>query len=407
VLSDTQIKRAKPRQTAYKLADEKGLYLLVTPTGARSWRFKYRIHGREGLLTLGLYPDVSLAIARDKRDEARKQLAAGTDPAKAKRAAREAQAETFEAVAREWLKQREGSVIASTLARDLSQLERLVFPYIGSDPIAKIEAADLRAVLRRVEALGINDTAYRVEWELRCVFALAVATGRAQDNPATDTNLRATLKPRAKKTYGTNQERAPVGELLRAIDGYQGQPATYAALRLAPLLFVRPGELRAAEWSEFEKLHGAEPLWRIPAAKMKMRDAHIVPLAPQAVAIIRGLEAITGGGKYLFPALTTPTRPMSENTLNGALKRLGYSSEEQTPHGFRSIASTLLNELGHAPDLIELQLAHKERNQSRAAYNKAQRLPERRRMMVAWADYIDGLKAEGEKVVAIKRGRES
>jgi integrase len=405
VLSDTQIKRAKPRQTAYKLADEKGLYLFVTPTGARSWRFKYRIHGREGLLTLGLYPDVPLAVARGKRDEARKQLAAGTDPAKAKRAARAAQAETFEAVAREWLKQREGSVIASTLARDLSQLERLVFPYIGTDPIAKIEAADLRAVLRRVEALGINDTAYRVEWELRSVFALAVATGRARHNPATDTNLRETLKPRSKQNYAAITEPARVGELLRAIDGYQGQPATHAALRLAPLLFVRPGELRAAEWSEFEKLHGAEPLWRIPAAKMKMRDAHIVPLAPQAVAIIRELEALTGEGKYLFPALTTPTRPMSENTLNGALKRLGYSSEEQTPHGFRSIASTLLNELGHAPDLIELQLAHKERNQSRAAYNRAQRLPERRRMMVAWADYLDGLKAEGEKVVAIKRGR--
>lgn len=405
VLSDTEVKAAKPRERPYKLADERGLYLLVTPTGARSWRFKYRMGKREGLLALGLYPDVSLKLARERRDEARRQVEAGVNPAAAKRAAREAQAETFEGVALEWLKLVAGTMKASTLERERSQLERFVYPRVGSDPIGKLKPADVLAMLRRIEAKGLNDTAHRVRSTCSRVFRLAVRTGRAERDVTVD--LRGALAPVKKQNFAAITEPTRVGELLRAIDGYDGQPATQAALKLAPLLFVRPGELRQAEWQELEALDGAEPLWRVPAAKMKMKDAHIVPLAPQAVAVLRELQAITGDGKYVFPALTTPTRPMSENTVNAALRRMGYASTDMVGHGFRSIASTLLNELGHAPDLIELQLAHKERNASRAAYNRAQRLPERRKMMVAWADYLDGLKVLDEKVVAIKRAKKT
>jgi integrase len=254
----------------------------------------------------------------------------------------------------------------------------------------------LLVVLRRIEARGRHETAHRIRALAGRVLRYAVATGRAQHDVAAD--LKDALAPVKSRNFASVTDPTRVGELMRAIDGYSGYPVTALALKLAPLVFVRPGELRAAEWSEFQ-LANAE--WRIPAARMKMKEPHIVPLARQTVAIVRELEPLARGGRYLFPSLRTRDRPMSENTINAALRRLGYSSEEQTGHGFRSMASTLLNEQGFPPDVIELQLAHTERNKVRAAYNKAQRLPERRKMMQAWADYLDGLRAGGSSPLSV------
>jgi len=275
----------------------------------------------------------------------------------------------------------------------------LVFPYIGSRPIAKLGPLDVLKVLRRIEERGIHETAHRTRQRCAQVFRYAVQTGRAERDVTAD--LRGALAPVVSEHHATITEPARIGELLRAIDGYNGQAVTAYALKLSPLVFVRPGELRHAEWTEFD-LDGHEPLWRIPGEKMKMGEQHIVPLAKQALLLLRELKGLTGRGRYVFPSLRSGSRPMSDNTVNAALRRLGYTSDEMTGHGFRSLASTCLNEQGYHPDLIELQLAHAERNQVRAAYNKAQRLPERRKMMEAWADYLDGLRA-GASVVPIKR----
>jgi integrase len=282
-----------------------------------------------------------------------------------------------------------------TRTRDIGRLKRFVFPYIGSKPVATIKAADVLAVLRRIESRRKIESTHRARSLVGRVLRYAVATGRAERDVTGD--LRGAIKPLETKNRAAITEPKRIGELLRAIDGYSGQPATHAALKLAPLTFVRPGELRAAEWSEFD-LDAA--VWRIPGSRMKMGEQHIVPLSRQAVAIVRELEAIAEG-KYLFPSLPfpslrTPARCISDNTVNAALRRLGYSKEEMTGHGFRSMASTCLNEQGWHPDLIELQLAHAERNKVRAAYNRAERLAERKKMMQAWADYLDGLRAGRE-----------
>jgi integrase len=345
----------------------------------------------EKLLSLGTYPDVPLKRAREKRDDARKLVADGIDPSARRQAERSAAANTFVAVADEWLMIKKRSLAPGTWQRDHDQLHKWVVPYIGNRPIASIEAPDLLGVLRRIEAKGISDTAHRTREVCRRVFRYAIATGRATRDITAD--LRGALAPRTTKNYAAVTDPAKVGELLRAIDGYDGQPATAAALKFAPYVFVRPCELRAAEWSELS-LEGPEPEWRIPAQRMKMGEAHIVPLSRQAVAILYELRPITGNQRYVFPAIGGGGRPLSENTLNGALRRLGHSSQQMTAHGFRSIASTLLNERGVHPDLIELQLAHSERNTVRAAYNRAQRLAERRVMMQNWADYVDRLRKD-------------
>lgn len=394
-LNEARIRAAKPAGKPYKLFDERGLFLLVTLAGGRLWRFRYRLGGVEKLLALGAYPDVSLKRAREKRDDARKLVADGIDPSAKRRAERSAGANTFVAVADEWLMTKERSLSAGTWQRDHDQLHHWVVPYLGNRPIAAIEAPELLEVLKRIEAKGIADTAHRTRAVCGRVFRYAIATGRATRDISTD--LRGALAPRAAKNYAAITDPAKVGELLRAIDGYDGQPTTAAALKLAPYVFVRPGELRAAEWQEFSLDPQAE--WRIPAERMKMGEAHIVPLSRQAVAILRELRPITGNGRFVFPAIGGGGRPLSENTLNGALRRLGYPSDQMTPHGFRSIASTLLNERGVNPDLIELQLAHAERNKVRAAYNRAQRLAERRAMMQEWADFLDNLRTG--RVVAI------
>jgi len=400
-LTDAAVRNAKPTEKPRKLSDEKGLFLLIQPSGSKYWRQKYRFEGKEKLLALGVYPDVSLAEARARRDEARKLLANGVDPSAFKQANKRAEQaivkDTFEAVAREWFTKYSPNWSESHGSRIIRRLERDVFPWLGKRPIAVITAPELLEVLRRIEDRGALETAHRAHQNCGQIFRYAVATGRAERDPSGD--LRGALPPAKVKHHPSITEPKAVGELLRAIDGYSGSFVTKCALRLSPLVFVRPGELRQAEWSEID-LDGAE--WRIPAEKMKMRAPHIVPLAGQAVEILRELHALTGGGRYVFPSVRTADRPMSENTVNAALRRLGYAKDEMTGHGFRSLASTTLNEQGWNRDAIERQLAHAERDSVRAAYNYAEHLPERRKMMQHWADYLDGL-AKGADVLSFKR----
>ncbi len=363
----------------------------------RYWRLKYRVRGKEKVLAIGTYPEIGLREAREARDDAKKLLVRGTDPSEKKRASKIVQADTFRLVAEEWLGLQARKLADVTLEKGRWMLETFIYPRLGDKLINEIKAPELLAALRVIEAKGRHETATRTKQRVGQVMRYAIATGRAERDITAD--LRGALAPVPTKNRATITDPARVGELLRALDDYQGEPATAAALKLAPLTFVRPGELRGAEWREFD-LKGAE--WRIPGDRMKMGDAHIVPLSSQAVGILTALCALTGNGKLLFPSLRSRDRPMSENTLNAALRRLGYTTEQMTVHGFRAMASTLLNEQGWHPDLIELQLARAERNKVRAAYNRATRLPERRKMMQAWADYLDGLRTHGQ-VVPIRR----
>jgi integrase len=388
-LSETRIKSAKPHEERqYKLYDERGLYLLVTPDGGRWWRFKYRLGGREKGISLGTYPDVSLKRAREKRDEARRLVADGINPSDQRRTAKDAQADTFKGIAEEWIPKQHFS--DKTLEKARWTFDDLIYPYIGNRPVTQITAPQVLELVRRLEARGKHETAHRTKQRIGQVLRYAIATGRAERDVTAD--LRGALTPIKVTNHAAVTEPTRVGELLRAIDAYSGQPTVEAALKLAPLLFVRPGELRAARWEELQ-LDGEEPEWRIPAERMKMREYHVVPLARQSAAILRDLQPVTGPRGMVFPNLRDPNRPLSEVALTAALRRMGYSGEEMTWHGFRTIASTLLNEQGWHPDLIELQLAHQERNKVRAAYNRAQRLDERRKMMQGWADYLGKLKA--------------
>ncbi len=398
-LTDVQIRAAKPREKPYKLFDERGLFLLVKPSGARLWRFKYAHAGREKLISFGDFRDVPLKRAREKRDEARRLVADGIDPSAQRQAARASQADTLALIAEEFFARQAKKLAARTIDRDLQRLRVFVLPSLGRQPIRTIAAPELLAVLRRIEARGTYETAHRTRSAISRVMRYAIATGRADRDITTD--LRGALTPVTTTNFAAITEPKRIAELLRAIDGYVGQPSTAYALKLAPLLFVRPGELRGAEWREFD-LDAKEPEWRIPGERMKMGEEHVVPLSTQAVEILRDLHALTGDGRYLFPGLRTHARPISNNTLNAALRRIGFARTEHTAHGFRSMASTRLNEMGFPPDVIELQLAHAERDEVRRAYNRASRLAERRKMMQRWADYLDGLKA-GAKVVPIRR----
>lgn len=395
-LSDIKIRNAKPgikpdgtvSDKPYRMSDERGLYIEVSPSGGKYWRFKYRIKGKEKRLSLGVYPDVSLKLARERRDDCRKKVAEGIDPSDLRKAEKLAQAgmESFEFVSREWHSKHKINWSESHASRTLTRLENDVFPWLGKENIADITPPQLLEVLRRVENRGALETAHRILQVCGQIFRYAVATGRAERDAAAD--LKGALPPSKPKHYALVTEPAKVGELMRAIGSYSGSFVTISALKLAPHVFVRPGELRKAEWAEFD-LPNAE--WRIPPDKMKKRTLHIIPLSRQSLKIIKELEPLTGGGKYLFPSIRTTSRPMSENTINGALRRLGYSKDDMTGHGFRSMASTLLNEQGWNSDAIERQLAHMERDGVRAAYNYAQYLPERKKMMQAWSDYLDSL----------------
>jgi integrase len=393
-LTDTAIRNARPGEKPVKLFDEGGLYLILTPAGARWWRFDYRYSGKRRTLSMGVYPAVSLKQARAKRAEARAQLAAGVDPSATRKAAKAAEADSFEAVAREWYAKHVPRWGLGHADNTIRCLEHDVFPWLGSRPVGKVTAPDLLEVLRRIEARGALETAHRVLQNCGRVFRYAIATGRAERDPAAD--LRGALPPAEEKHHAAITNPLAVGALLRAIDGYQGDLPTRCALRLAPLTFVRPGELRGAEWLEFD-LDRAE--WNIPASRMKTREPHLVPLSVQAIAILRNLHPLTGSGRYVFPSLRTAARPMSETTMNAALRRMGYTKDEMTGHGFRAMARTLLDEvLGVRPDFIEHQLAHTVRDPLGRAYNRTKHLPERRRMMQKWADYLDGLKNGAEVV---------
>jgi integrase len=392
-LTDTAIRTTKPDTKPKRLFDGGGLYLEVSPAGGKLWRFKYRVAKREKRLAFGIYPEVSLKDARVKRDEARKLLAAGVDPSAQRKAAELQSASGFEAVAREWFAKFSPGWSEDHADRILRRFERDIFPWMGARPIGEITAPELLTALRRVENRGVVETAHRAMQNCSQVFRYAVATGRAERDPTFD--LRGALPPVRANHFASITEPKAIGELLRSINGYKGSFITQCALRLAPLVFVRPGELRRAEWTEFD-LDAAE--WRIPASKMKMRVIHVVPLSGQAVSILRELHPLTGTDKYVFPGTRTKDRPMSENTVLAALRRMGYGTNDMTGHGFRSMASTILNEQGWNRDAIERQLAHAERDNVRAAYNYAEHMPERRKMMQQWADYLDKLKAGAEVI---------
>ena len=381
------VKAAKPREKPYKLFDERGLFLLVTPAGGRWWRFKYRLEGREKLLSLGVYPDVSLKQARERRDEIRRQVADDIDPSAKRQAEKEAAVETFEAVAREWFEKFSKNWVPGHADKIIRRMELYLFPWIGGLSIKKIEAPEILACLRRVENNGNLETAHRALQNCSRVFRYAIATGRASRDPSGD--LRGALPPAEEKHLASFTDPKEFGQLLRAIDSYQGSVVVRCALRLAPLVFVRPGELRAAEWSE---VNFEQKEWRIRAERMKMRQQHIVPLSDQAIAILREVQPITGEHIYVFPSGRTNKRPLSDNALLAALRRMGFEQGSVTVHGFRSTASTMLNEQGWNRDAIERQLSHGERDAVRAAYNYAEHLPERRKMMQAWADCIDSLR---------------
>ena len=395
-LTDTSIKSAKTKDKPLKLFDGGGLFLLVTPAGGKWWRLKYRFRGKEKLLALGIYPAVSLKEARKRRDEAKELLASGVDPSVQKQEERAAvqaeqqkQESTLELVAREWYDKHLASWTPAYSVKVLAQMERDIFPPVGRKPTSSLTAPELLDVLRKVESRGAVETAHRLLQICGQIFRYAIATGRAERDPAAD--LKGALTPFKSTSFATMTDPTEISALLRDIESYTGNTIVRSALKLAPYVFVRPGELRRAEWAEFN-LEGAE--WRIPAERMKMRVVHIVPLARQVVDILEDLRQYSGHTRYLFPSMRANTAPISDVTLLAALRRMGHEKGSMTVHGFRSMASTLLNEQGYNRDWIERQLAHGEKNSVRAAYNYAEYLPERRRMMQEWADYLDGLREQ-------------
>ena len=403
MLNDTRVRTIKPSKRPIKLSDSGGLYLLIAPHGSKLWRLAYRFGGKQKTLAMGAYPTITLKAARDKREEAKRLLANGIDPSTQRRLDKQiaSTGNTFKAVAEEVLAKLEKEGRADATLTKKRWLLDFAYPAFGDRPIAEITAPEVLSVLRRVEARGRYETARRLRSTCGTIFRYAIATGRAERDPSAD--LRGALTSPKVNHRAAIVDPVGIGALLRAIDGYDGLAMTKAALRLAPLVFVRPGELRHAEWAEFD-LAAAE--WRIPAAKMKMRRPHRVPLSRQALDVLRDLQPISGGGRFLFPSVRSTVRPMSENTLNAALRRLGYGTDEMTAHGFRAMASTRLNEMsGWNPDAIERQLAHQEQDDVRRAYvHAAEYWPERVKMMQAWADYLDELRERGKVVPLVKAG---
>ncbi|WP_166257708.1 tyrosine-type recombinase/integrase [Marinobacter salicampi] len=391
-LTDTAIRNAKSATKTQKLFDGGGLYLEVTPKGGKYWRLKYRFSGKEKRLSLGVYPEITLKDARLRRDDARKLLANQVDPSenrKAQKAARqERSANSFETIAREWFKNKSQTWVPSHGNRIIRRLENDIFPWLGGKPVADIKAPELLSVIRRIEERGANETAHRALSECGQIFRYAVATGRAERDPSGD--LRGALTPVKKKHFASVTEPEKVAEVLRMLDGYHGTLAVRCALRLAPLVFVRPGELRYAKWDDID-LGQAE--WRYTVTKTETQ--HIVPLSTQAVEILEELQPLTGGGVYVFPSARSPKgdRPMSDNAILSAMRRMDIGKEEMSGHGFRAMARTILDEvLGFRPDYIEHQLAHAVRDPNGRAYNRTAHLPERKKMMQAWADYLEQIK---------------
>lgn len=397
-LNHIRITNAKPRDKAYKVADSDGLYLVVQTNGAKLWRMNYRHLGRQKTLYFGAWPEVGIATARQQRDKAREQIAAGLDPAAEKRietlARKVAADNTFKTIAEEWVAKNEREGRAPITLDKIRWLLGMAYPMIGSLPVSKISPQEVLAVLRKVEATGRYESARRMRSVLSRVFRYAIATARADRDVAAD--LRgALITPKVQHLAAITTPKE-AGGLLRAIDGYTGHEITAIALRLSPHLFVRPGELRKAEWEEIDM---RTAIWSLPAEKMKMRRPHRVSLSRQALALLEELHPLTGDGRYLFPSFRSPRQCMSENTINAALRRLGYSQEEMTAHGFRAMAATLLNEMGiWNPDAIEKQLAHLDTSMVRRAYTRGEYWDERVRMMQHWSDYLDQLR-DGAKIL--------
>jgi integrase len=423
-LTDIAVRRATPATGTTKdgnpknrkLSDGDGMYVLITPDGSKYFRLKYYFAGKERLLALGVYPKLTLAGARAMRDKARKLLAAGIDPGAERRAEKKkansttATGDTFEAVAREWLAKQTPGWAPSHTATVVARLQHHVFPMLGERPVGAIEAPEILKVLRAVEALGRIESAYRVRQIISQVIRFAGALGKAKHDPTS--MLGGTLTKRKVKHHAAITDPSGVGALMRSIEGYSGSLVVRAALKMHALTFLRSKELRLAEWKEIDF---SSATWRVPAERMKVKDAgdHIVPLSGQAIAVLRELHRVTGSGRYLFPGGRGPARPLSENAIIAALRSMGFVKEGEdgkpvstmTAHGFRTIASTLLNERGERGDLIEKQLAHSERDDVRGAYNRAQYLDARRKMMQRWSDYLDDLATGNLKKDAARKAR--
>ena len=400
-LTDVVVKKAKPSGKTCNLFDERGLYLQVSPTGSKWWRLKYRFDRREKRLALGVYPDVGLKDARERRESARKLLANGVDPGEHRKAIKQTRIDdvsnSFEVIAREWFAKYGTTWAASHSERTMRRLERDVFPWIGNRPIGDLHAPEILTVLRRIEARRAGETAHRALSNCGQIFRYAVATGRASRDPSGD--LRGALSRVKKSHFAAKTDPQSVAGILRTMDSYEGTLPVRCAMRLTPLLFVRPGELRAAKWEDIDL---EERQWRSVVTKTKI--PHIVPLSRQAVEILKELRPLTGEGTYVFPIARTTSRPMSDNAILAAMRRAGIDKGEMTGHGFRAVARTILDEvLGVRPDYIEHQLAHAVRDPNGRAYNRTAHLPERRKMMQQWADYLDRLKA-GAKVIPIEKG---
>lgn len=405
-LSATQVEKARPQEKDYKLSEGNGLYLLVKTSGAKYWRLKYRFTGKERLLAIGVYPKISLKDAKLKRNEALRLLAQGIDPSAEKQARKladnQAAANSFEVIAREWLAVKMYDKSESHRDRTCSALEKDLFPYIGRKPIAELTPLDLLSTLRRIERRGAIETAHRAKQTAGQVIRYAIATGRAERDISAD--LKGALKNPVTKHFPAITEPAEVGRLMLAIDSYTGTNIVKAALQLSPLLFCRPGELRHLEWSE---INMDQARIEIPAEKMKMREAHIIPLSKQARAVLEELHPLTGHLKYVFPSPRGQSRPLSENGVRTALRALGYDNDTLTPHGFRAMARTLLDEvLGYRIEWIEQQLAHAVKDANGRAYNRTKHLPQRTDMMQRWADYLDTLRlsASSTNVIPAKFG---
>jgi integrase len=399
-LSDTSCKNAKPKEKPYKLADEKGMFLLINPNGSKYFRLKYRFGGKEKLLALGVYPETGLKSAREKRDTARGQIAKGIDPGITRKIEKAGSSEnTLSAVAKEFIEANKNRWSPSHREHVEQCFERDVFPWIGNRSLKELSAVEVLATLRRIVDRGALETAARTKQFIGQAIRYGIATGRAERDVTAD--LRGALPSPVRGHFAAITEPKPLGQLLRDIDAYKGSFIVRTALQLQPLIFARPANLAAAEWSEFD-LEAAE--WRIAADKMKMKDAHIVPLSRQAIALLRDIYPLTGSTKYVFSSYQgkTDCEPhINREAIGAALRRMGYKGQH-TAHGFRTTASTLLHEQGFHSDMIERQLSHAERNRIKAAYNRAQHLPERRLMMQAWADYLDGLK-NGAEIVPFKK----
>ena len=393
-LTDTFLRSLKAAEKVQKHSDGGGLYMHVSPGGGRLWRMAYRFAGKQKTLSFGAYPAVSLKEARARRDEAKEQLAGGIDPGAAKKEAKavamaetQDQAATFEAVAREWYSKKTVALSSGHQKKILSRLENQLFPYIGNIPFSELEAAEVLRAVRHVEERGAIETAHRLAQLSGQVCRYALIAGYAKYNVAA--GLVEALVPVQTEHYSAITDPVEIGHLLRAIDNYQGDVSIVYALRIMPYVFVRSGELRAAEWGEIN-LDAAE--WVIPAGRMKMKRPHVVPLARQVVKLLEGIGEITGNGRYVFPSAFSSSRCISDMGLLNAIRRMGYGKDKMTVHGFRSMASTLLNEQGYRSDVIEAQLSHGEKNAIRAAYNRAEYLPERQVMMQEWANYLDQLR---------------